>query len=229
MIEALKIIFFFEKPSWDDFRFPYIFFGIIGWLEIIAIIHSIFRQNYLNFKSIKGKRNILKSEDTLIIARLAKEWEKHDDLIIACDFDDTICRWSLDADYDSRIEILKKAQELKTTLIIWTATVADRYDFIQDYCKSKGLNIYSINKNKEGLMYGNNGKIYANIFLDDRAGLTQAFQMLEIAMEHRKRQLDSNELEITKVRQLLYYLPTIFLILMQKVISIVCDYSRNRK
>jgi hypothetical protein len=41
MIEALKIIFLFKKPSWDDYRIPYIFIGIIGWLEIISIIFSI--------------------------------------------------------------------------------------------------------------------------------------------------------------------------------------------
>ncbi len=38
MIEALKVIFLFEKPKWDDYRLPYIFFGIFGWLEIISII-----------------------------------------------------------------------------------------------------------------------------------------------------------------------------------------------
>jgi hypothetical protein len=38
MIEALKIIFLFQKPSWDDYRLPWILFGIIAWLEIIALL-----------------------------------------------------------------------------------------------------------------------------------------------------------------------------------------------
>jgi hypothetical protein len=38
MIKALKIVFLFEKPDWDDCRLPYIFFGILGWLEIISIL-----------------------------------------------------------------------------------------------------------------------------------------------------------------------------------------------
>lgn len=42
MIETLKIIFLFQKPTWDDYRFPYIFCGIVGWLEIIAILISLF-------------------------------------------------------------------------------------------------------------------------------------------------------------------------------------------
>jgi len=38
MIEALKVLLLFKKPTWDDFRFPYIFFGIIAWLEIVVIV-----------------------------------------------------------------------------------------------------------------------------------------------------------------------------------------------
>lgn len=38
MIKALKIIFLFQKPDWDDYKFPYIVFGIISWLEIITLI-----------------------------------------------------------------------------------------------------------------------------------------------------------------------------------------------
>jgi len=41
MVKALKIIFLFQKPDWDDFRFPYIFFGIIGWLEVLSILTSL--------------------------------------------------------------------------------------------------------------------------------------------------------------------------------------------
>jgi hypothetical protein len=38
MREALKVIFLFKKPTWDDYRLPYILLGIIGWLEIISIV-----------------------------------------------------------------------------------------------------------------------------------------------------------------------------------------------
>ena len=43
MIEALKIIFLFKKPTWDDYRLPYIFFGIIGWLLIISMIIALIK------------------------------------------------------------------------------------------------------------------------------------------------------------------------------------------
>jgi hypothetical protein len=38
MIEALKVLLLFKKPTWDDFRLPYIFFGIIAWLVIVSIV-----------------------------------------------------------------------------------------------------------------------------------------------------------------------------------------------
>jgi hypothetical protein len=38
MKETLKVIFLFKKPTWDDYRLPYIIFGIVGWLEIISIV-----------------------------------------------------------------------------------------------------------------------------------------------------------------------------------------------
>jgi hypothetical protein len=43
MKEALKVIFLFKKPTWDDYRWPYILFGIIGWLEVIAIVIGIIK------------------------------------------------------------------------------------------------------------------------------------------------------------------------------------------
>jgi hypothetical protein len=43
MKEALKIIFLFKKPTWDDYRLPYVIFVVIGWLEIISILVLILK------------------------------------------------------------------------------------------------------------------------------------------------------------------------------------------
>jgi len=43
MLEALKVLLLFKKMEGDDCRWPYILCGIIGWLEIIAIIISIIK------------------------------------------------------------------------------------------------------------------------------------------------------------------------------------------
>ena len=54
---------------------------------------------------------------------------------------------------------------------------------ILEYCKEIGINVNSINTNPIKLDFGNNGKVYANIYLDDRAGLLQALDILEETMK----------------------------------------------
>lgn len=44
------------------------------------------------------------------------------------------------------------------------------------------MEIDAINENPIPLPYGKNGKVYANIFIDDRAGLNESLQILEFAM-----------------------------------------------
>jgi hypothetical protein len=44
------------------------------------------------------------------------------------------------------------------------------------------LEIDGINKTPIDLPYGNDKKIYANVFIDDRAGLNEALNILEMAM-----------------------------------------------
>jgi hypothetical protein len=42
MIEALKVILLFKKPTWDDFRLPYIAVGVLAWLELISLLIVLF-------------------------------------------------------------------------------------------------------------------------------------------------------------------------------------------
>lgn len=117
------------------------------------------------------------------VERLEQEWNQHGKIIIAVDYDDTISPWKMqNMQYDWVIDILKTAQQTGAYIVIFTACNPDRYDEIRDYCISKGLKVDSINENPISLPYGNNKKIYANIFIDDRAGLHQAIQILQLAM-----------------------------------------------
>jgi hypothetical protein len=43
MIKALKIIFLFQKPDWDDSRAPYIFFSLLAWAEVISVAIGIIK------------------------------------------------------------------------------------------------------------------------------------------------------------------------------------------
>jgi hypothetical protein len=43
MAKALKIIFLFQKPDWDDYRAPYIFFSLLAWAEVISVVIGIIK------------------------------------------------------------------------------------------------------------------------------------------------------------------------------------------
>jgi hypothetical protein len=114
--------------------------------------------------------------------RLVGEWEQHGKIIIACDFDDTISPWKMHgADFKHVISTLKVAQQTGAYIVIFTACDESRYAEIREYCSKEGLKIDSINKTPIDLPYGKNGKVYANIFIDDRAGLNEALNILEMA------------------------------------------------
>lgn len=113
------------------------------------------------------------------INRLYSEWKKHPKLIIACDFDDTVYdTHNNDFTFDEVFSLLHECKKLNFYVVMFTASQVSRYSMIESYMKSKGIIIDGINKNVVDLPYGTNGKIYANIFLDDRAGLFQASTIL---------------------------------------------------
>lgn len=121
------------------------------------------------------------------ILRLYQEWEKHKKLMVAVDFDDTIFDFhNRNQEHSMVIEILKKCNELGFYVTIFTASKPERYDFIRNYMKGLGIKIDTINENVIQLPYGNNGKIYYNILLDDRAGLGQAYTTLLSVIEMAK-------------------------------------------
>jgi len=122
------------------------------------------------------------------INRLFQEWSQHGKIIIGVDVDDTILPWkftdqeSLD-NFNRVISLLISAVKIGAYITIFTACNPDRYDEIIDYCKSRNLVIDSINQTPIDLPYGKHGsKIYANIFLDDRAGLNESLDILEKAI-----------------------------------------------
>ena len=118
------------------------------------------------------------------IDRLTKEWKQHKNIIIAVDFDDTISPWGLNTTQECNwvVEKLKTYQQQGAYIVIFTACNSDRFEDISNFCSQNDLMISSINKNAFELPYGNNGKIYANVFLDDRAGLFETIEILDGAL-----------------------------------------------
>lgn len=124
------------------------------------------------------------------VARLVKEWKKHKGIIIGCDFDDTIYPYNFSSADECEIVLdsLRKAQSLGATITINTASIPSRFEFITNYCIKNGLNITGINSNHIELPFGKNGKIYANIFIDDRGGLAETLNTLNMSIEQYEKE-----------------------------------------
>jgi hypothetical protein len=118
--------------------------------------------------------------------RLLEEWKQHGKIIIAVDYDDTISPWRLHKEDDiyqtGIVDKLRVAKETGAYIVAFTACNEDRYPEIKQRFESLKIELDSINQNPINLPYGNQTKIYANIFLDDRAGLDQALSDLSDAM-----------------------------------------------
>lgn len=133
--------------------------------------------------------------------RLLEEWKTHKMIIIGVDFDDTLKNWKL-GDHDTidrTLDLVRKCQATGAYITIFTACNEDRYDEIHRYCESHQIKVNSINKNPIQLQYGNNSKIYANIFLDDRAGINEALTTLETALYEYRAYLQKETININNI------------------------------
>jgi hypothetical protein len=113
--------------------------------------------------------------------RLYNVWAKHKKLIVAVDFDDTLKPFTKiedNEDYEEVWSVLRKCNELGFYVVLFTASVPQRYQMMLEWCAEKRIKIDSINSNPVPLKDGNNGKIYYNILLDDKAGLGQSLNIL---------------------------------------------------
>lgn len=119
------------------------------------------------------------------IQRLLNEWRTYGKIIISVDYDSTLKHWpTIDNHEDIKrvIETLQVAKETGAYIVIFTASDIEKFEEIQKYCEEIHLPIDAINRNPIPLPYGNHGKIYYNINLCDRSGLTQSLDILERAM-----------------------------------------------
>lgn len=110
------------------------------------------------------------------IYRLFDDYQAHKSLLVAFDFDDTIFDFhNKGYEYPALVDILKQCQELGFTLILFTGNEGEKlYDCIE-YCNFLGLTIKYAN---ESPIMKENRKPFYNIFLDDRAGLGDAYYIL---------------------------------------------------
>lgn len=138
------------------------------------------------------------------VNRLKEEALKHD-LIIAFDFDNTLHKYidnaneySIENVYQNILNLLLDCQSLNMILVLYTV-VTDKAELDKkvDFCKSIGLNIKYINKSPIFNSKLKTSKIYYNILLDDRAGLSTTYQQLKEVVEYIKgiKKLNNNTIK----------------------------------
>lgn len=115
--------------------------------------------------------------------RLKDEWLKHGKIIVAYDVDSTVLPfhdYEKEDDYSILHNLIKALYELKCTLIVFTAAEESRWEDIKIKLKKSELPYHYFNQSPPeipGLVA--KGKVYANIYLDDRASLYASVELLQ--------------------------------------------------
>ena len=119
------------------------------------------------------------------VTRLTEEWRKYGKIIIALDYDDTIFDFhGKGFEYNGVIETVKRAVAKGAYVCIFTGSPPEKYDAIRARCAALDIPIANINQNAFPMPFGNHGKIYYNILLDDRTGLGQSLEILSKTLEN---------------------------------------------
>jgi hypothetical protein len=124
---------------------------------------------------------------TKCVQRLLTEYRTHKSLIVACDFDDTVYDFhSKGHTYDKVFRLLRNCRDLGFHIVLFTGSNPDQYEMQKRFMLDEGILIKHINENPIPLPFGNHGKMYYNVLLDDRAGLGQSIAVLEQVIEDIK-------------------------------------------
>lgn len=114
------------------------------------------------------------------VGLLYERYKKYGKLIIAADWDDTVKAYREKFDPTEIWDLLKICSDLGFPIVIYTAAPPDRWESMREFIAAKDIKILGINVNplNKGIGVGDNGKIYYNLLLDDKAGLGQAYEIL---------------------------------------------------
>ena len=108
--------------------------------------------------------------------RLLGEYNEYGSLVVAFDFDDTVFDFHKKGRvYSDVIKLLQELKSINCYLICWTAN--ENLEMVVSYLKDEGIPFDALNENPP-FFKSNNRKVYANAYLDDRAGLRQVYDEL---------------------------------------------------
>jgi hypothetical protein len=129
------------------------------------------------------------------VNRLTTEWLKNGKIIIGCDLDDTIIPYNEEIKDNCKkmVDLILECQKEGIIFLINTARSEHQLERAKQQVEELGITVHGVNKMHPewDKPYGINGKIYANIFLDDRGGFWDSYYTLfntltMVKMERKK-------------------------------------------
>ncbi|RZL69367.1 MAG: hypothetical protein EOO93_01770 [Pedobacter sp.] len=118
-------------------------------------------------------------------ARLMEEYQKYGSIVIAYDFDDTVYDFHKKGRvYSEVINLLTDLKSINCFLICWTGQ--EDTNFVKSYLIDNSIPFDTVNENPP-FYKSTCRKIYANAYLDDRAGLQQVYNELTDLVKFAKK------------------------------------------
>lgn len=123
------------------------------------------------------------------IEQLKQDYQKYGRIIVAYDFDDTIQPSQINYSCDSVVKLLQLCSEFNDIeMICYTArTSTNDIIVVKETLKSLGIKFNAINDDcpriKREIEHTHASKVMFSVFLDNRAGLKQAYDVLVGFME----------------------------------------------
>lgn len=112
--------------------------------------------------------------------RLEEEYKKYQSLVIAFDFDNTVYDFHKKGNtYHRMIDLLKRLKLAGCYMICFTGN--EDINFVIQYLRDNNIPFDTINENPP-FFNSTSRKIYFNALLDDRAGLLQVYQELNLLL-----------------------------------------------
>jgi hypothetical protein len=117
---------------------------------------------------------------------LVTEWLKNGKIIIGCDLDDTIIPYNEEIKNNCKkmVDLILGCQKEGIIFLINTARGEHQLQKGKEQVETLGIEVHGVNEMHPewNRPYGVNGKIYANIFLDDRGGFWNSYETLSNAL-----------------------------------------------
>lgn len=130
------------------------------------------------------------------VEKLVRTYFTRGYLIIAFDFDDAILSSEPDFKCCTLVLLVNRCKhDINCQLILYTCRFSNRGDganlrYAIDVCKKLDIEPDFVNEHAWEDYRGLNGKVFYDIFLDDKAGLGQACEILELALNRILNELD---------------------------------------